>query len=293
MTFGVIRVPVPGGEIFATRRGAEPVGLPPVLLLHGGPGMGAEYLVTLVEELEGTVDIVLPQQRGLEPSTLEGPRDIETHVADAIAVVDHLGWERAWLMGHSWGGLLAMHIAVAHPERTRGLVLFDTLGALPDGGRAALSANLVARLQPSGRAQLDKLVALQESGDEDPTLVAQMLTVLWPSYSYIYNYVLPPSPLRLEVPLPDLPDTMASVEAHWAAGTLEHGLPGLNVPALLIHGVADPLPSSASVDTAALIPNARLELVERSGHFPWLERHGDIRPIVEAFLAQNVKRPAG
>ncbi len=123
-------------------------------------------------------------------------------------------------MGHSWGGLLAMHVAVAHPDRVRGLVLFDTLGALPDGGRAALSTNLVARLQPADRARLDALVALQESGDEEPTLVAQILTTLWPSYSYAYDEVPAPRPLRLEVPRPDVPDTMASVEAHWAAGTL-------------------------------------------------------------------------
>jgi pimeloyl-ACP methyl ester carboxylesterase len=284
VTFETLHVPVPGGEIFATRRGMEPPGLPRVLLLHGGPGMGAEYLITLLEELEGTVDIVLPQQRGLEPSTVEGPRDVETHVADSIAVLDHLGWERAWLMGHSWGGHLAMHVAVAHPERVHGLVLFDTLGPLADGGRAALAENLVARLHPKERARLDELVTLQVAGNDDPTLPSQILTVLYPSYSSIYNYVLPPQPLRLEIPVEGVPDTLASVDAHWAAGTLERGLPGLDMPVLLIHGVADPLPSRASVETAALIPGARLELMERSGHFPWLERHGDIRPIVEAFL---------
>ena len=84
-----------------------------------------------------------------------------------------------------------------------------------------------------------------------------------------------------------MPDTLASVDVHWAAGTLERGLPNLAMPVLLIHGVADPLPSSASEETAALIPGARLELIERSGHFPWLERHGDIRPMVEAFLAER------
>lgn len=287
MTFEVAQVPVPGGEIFATRRGKDSPGLPRVLLLHGGPGMGAEYLVALLEELDGVIDVVLPQQRGLEPSTLEGPRDIETHVADELAVLDHLGWDRPWLMGHSWGGLLAMHLAVAYPERVKGLVLFDTLGAVPDGGRAALSSNLVARLRPPERARLDALVALQESGDEEPTLVAQIVTTLWPSYSYVYNEVPAPRPLRLEVPLAEVPDTMASVEAHWAAGTLERELPKLDVPVLLVHGVADPLPASVSADTAALIPGARLELVERSGHFPWLERRGDIRPIVAAFLAEH------
>ncbi|HEY6012840.1 MAG TPA: alpha/beta hydrolase [Candidatus Limnocylindrales bacterium] len=287
MEFEEIHVPVPGGEVFATRRGAEPPGRPPVLLLHGGPGMGAEYLVGLVKALDGVIDGVLPQQRGLEPSTLEGPRDVETHVADEIAVLDRLGWDRAWLMGHSWGGLLAMHLAVAHPDRVRGLVLFDTLGAIPDGGRAALSANLVARLRPPDRARLDAFMELQQSGAEEPTLVAQILTTLWPSYTYVYDEVPAPRPLRLEVPLPDVPDTMASVEAHWAAGTLERGLPRLDLPTLLIHGVADPLPSSASVETAALIPGARLELLERCGHFPWLERRDDVRAMVEAFLAAH------
>ncbi|HEX7950662.1 MAG TPA: alpha/beta fold hydrolase [Candidatus Limnocylindrales bacterium] len=289
MAFEVLHVPVPGGEIFATRRGAGSAGLPRVLLLHGGPGMGAEYLVRLLEELEDVIDGVLPQQRGLEPSTLEGPRDIETHVADEIAVLDELGWDRAWLMGHSWGGLLAMHLAVAHPERVSGLVLFDTMGAIPDGGGAAFSANLVARLEPAERRYLDELVARQERGDDDPMLVAEILATLWPSYSYVHGNVLPPRPLRLEVPIPDVPDTMDSVRAHWAAGTLERGLPGLDLPALLIHGVADPLPSSVSVETAALIPGARVELIERSGHFPWLERRGDIRPMVEAFLAEGLE----
>ncbi len=233
----------------------------------------------------GAVDVVLPQQRGLAPSTLEGPRDVETHVADSIAVLDHLGWDRAWLIGHSWGGHLAMHVAVAHPERVQGLVLFDTLGALADGGRGALAENLVARLRPADRARLDALVALGDSGTDDPTLPSQILAALFPAYTFIYNDVPAPRPLRVEVPLYGVPDTLASVDSHWAAGTLERGLPRLDVPVLLIHGEADPLPTRASIETAALIPGARLELIERSGHFPWLERRDLVRPMIEAFLA--------
>ena len=199
MGFTSLTVPVPGGEIFATRRG-EGEG-PPTPPLHGGPGIG-EHLVSLVEELDGLIDGVLPQQRGLEPSTLVGPRDVETHVADAIAVLDHLGWDRAWLIGHSWGAHLGMHIAVAHPDRVAGLIALDALGALPpDGGSEALVENLVGRLTPDERAALDALVARQAKGDDDPTLMAQMFMTLWPSYAYIHGNVLPPQTLRLELPL--------------------------------------------------------------------------------------------
>lgn len=282
MDFEAIHVPVPGGEIYATRRGQGP----PALLLHDGPGLGAEPMVGVVEELDGLIDAVLPQQRGLEPSTLEGPRDVERHVADAVAVLDHLGWDRAWLIGHSWGGHLALHLAVAHPERVAGIIGIDILGAVPDGGGGAMVPAMVMRLTPDERARLDGLLARQQAGDDDPKLVSEILTTLWPSY--FHDHIRAPYvPLiRMEQPLPDDPGTMASVAAHFEAGTLERGLPGFAGPALFIHGAEDPLPSSASVDTAALIPGARVEIVVAAGHFPWIERKGVIRGHVEALLSE-------
>ena len=199
---------------------------PAAIYLHGGPGIGAEHLMGLVEEVDGLFNGVLPQQRGLSPSTLEGPRDIETHVADEIALLDQLGWERAWLIGHAWGGHLAMHIAVAHPERVTGLILIETLGAIPDGGSNELVANLVARLTPEERTALDELMARQAAGDDDPVLMHKIFMTLWPSYSYIHGNVLPPGSLRLEIPIPGEETTMESVAAHFEAGTLERGLPG-------------------------------------------------------------------
>ncbi len=129
--------------------------------------------------------------------------------------------------GCSWGGHLTMHIAVAHPARVSGLVLFETLGAVPDGGSAAL-------------------LARQAKGHDDPKLMGQLYMTLWPSYSYIHGNVLPPASLRLEKPLPDEPDTMTSVRAHFEMGTLARWLPGLGIPALLIHGEGDPMPMSAT-----------------------------------------------
>ena len=283
--FESLTVAVPGGEIFATRRGMGEG--PPVLLLHGGPGIGAENLVSLVEELDGIVDGVLPQQRGLEPSTLEGPRDVETHVADAIAVLDHLGWERAWLIGHSWGGHLGMHIAVAHPDRVAGLIALETLGAIPDGGSDALMVNMVARLTPDERADLDKLIEAQVAGEDDPDIMFKIYVTLWPSYSAVHGEVLPFSSLRLERPIEGVPDTMTSVRAHFKRKTLERGLPKLDLRALFIHGEGDPMPLTSTTDTAALMKGARVEIIPEAGHFPWLERPGSVRDLVEAFLVEH------
>ena len=59
------------------------------------------------------------------------------------------------------------------------------------------------------------------------------------------------------------------------------------MPVLLIHGEGDPMPLSSSTDTAALIRGARVEVVDEAGYFPWLERRGYFRTIVESFLTDH------
>src|SRR4029078_12446346 len=86
-------------------------GGPPVLLLHGGPGLGFEYLRDLAEELAQENDVGWYQQRGQEPSGGGVPYTVAADVEDARRVLDALGWEKAYVVGHSWGGHLALHVA--------------------------------------------------------------------------------------------------------------------------------------------------------------------------------------
>ena len=78
-------------------------------------------------------------------------------------------------------------------------------------------------------------------------------------------------------------DTNASIAAHFERGTLVAGLPEVRLPAFFIHGEADPLPPRSSVETAALIPGARVELIEDCGHFPWLECPGELLRAYQLF----------
>src|SRR6202041_2946395 len=102
----------------------------PALILHGGPGL-SDYTAPLAAELNDGFRGLRYQHLGLAPSTVSGPFDIDQHVADAIAVLDATGADRAYVVGHSWGGHLAMHLAVRHPGRVAGLVIVDPLGAGP------------------------------------------------------------------------------------------------------------------------------------------------------------------
>ena len=68
------------------------------------------------------------------------------------------------------------------------------------------------------------------------------------------------------------------------AGTLVDALPAFTAPALFVHGELDPLPPRASLEAAALIRGAQVEIIPGRGHFPWLEQPGEVRAAVERML---------
>ena len=278
------QAPVSGGTIVGWR--SADAG-PPALLLHGGPSL-SEYLDSLARELAGLMTTARYQQRGLAPSLVEGPFDVDTHVADAVAVLDALGWERAWVIGHSWGGHLAMHLAVAHPDRLLSMVVLDSLGAVDDGGTAALGPNLMASLSESDRARVEEIDARDDRGEANEAERLEMMRILWPYYFGDPDAASPMPAFRFHA---SGTQTWHSIADHFQRRTLEKGLPSLQVPVLITHGERSPIPVIEAQRTAALIPNARLEIPARQGHWPWLEQPGSVRALVAEMLASS-KEPS-
>jgi lipase len=121
-------VPVAGGTLTVgqTRPAA---GSPDIVVLaiHGitGNGMAWRAVARDVSRTTGLA-VLAPDLRGRgENAALPGPYGIGAHVSDMLDVLDHVGAERAVLVGHSMGAYVAARIAAEHPERTAGLVLVD------------------------------------------------------------------------------------------------------------------------------------------------------------------------
>jgi proline iminopeptidase len=247
---------------------------------HGRAGGGtprrtalSECTAALAAELRPEFETTRYQQRGLPPSVESGPFDIDTNVADAIAVLDPLSNAPVWLMGHSWGGLLAMYVAVSRPDRVRGLIMIDTAGAVGDGGLSALDEELVRRYKAHYGRPIEETVTLRD---------------VWPLYFSAPDKA-PPMP-HIEDRRDARNEIWESDAAHRARGTLAHGLPDLAIPAIFVHGALDPLPVSVSIETAALIPNATTHLIEACGHFPWIENPGRIGDIAKAAMRGSALR---
>ena len=97
---------------------------PPVLALHGVTGHGARFQRLAAEGLP-ELRWIAPDLRGHGRSDWNPPWSVEQLVTDAIEVLDAEGLGRVTVIGHSYGGLLATHLAARDPQRVERLVLLD------------------------------------------------------------------------------------------------------------------------------------------------------------------------
>jgi proline iminopeptidase len=249
-----------------------------VLILHGGPGL-SDYTASLAAELSDGFCVIRYQQRGLEPSTTSGPYNIEQHVADAIAILDAAGADRAYVIGHSWGGHLAMHLAVRHPGRLLGLIAVDPLGAVPDGGESDLARILTERMSPERAAQAQELERRAEAGEATIEDAVQGLALIWPGYFAAPENAPPMPALRLSPEC--FAGTFESIHSHFESKTLERLLPSLRIPTVFVLGADSPIPPQQGVASAALVPGSRHIIEDGCGHFLWLEHPGAVRRALE------------
>ncbi|MBV9197975.1 MAG: alpha/beta hydrolase [Solirubrobacterales bacterium] len=124
-----IDVPVAGGSLATFRFEGPRRGLPTVLAVHGMTASSQGWRA-VTRALSGRVSVVAPDLRGRGRSNgLPGPYGMAAHARDMLAVLDHLGLERAVLVGHSLGAYIIARAAAEHPDRVAAVVLVD--GGLP------------------------------------------------------------------------------------------------------------------------------------------------------------------
>ncbi len=251
----------------------------PVLVLHGGPGLGYEYMDPVCDELRSDFQVATFQQRGLEPSSVEGPFTIAQAISDVVSVIDALGWSRAFVVGHSWGGHLALRFTAAHPERLLGTLAVDPIGVVGDGGTASFETELLARVPKDRLERLHELRARQQAGEATPTETREARAITWPFYFADPENVPPMPQLRSSTEaFTGLAGEMASgtdeVAAALATGVVSYSI---------LAGGASPIPwGQAARSSSELSPTATLTIVPSAGHFVWHEAPGCVRRALHA-----------
>jgi proline iminopeptidase len=260
-----------------------------LLVLHGGPGAHHDYLLPQMLRLAARREIVLYDQRGGGRSRTDDrtPVTWRTNVDDLALVVRELGLEPLTIVGYSWGGLLALLYAV-ESERSGGVMLPPERLVLIDPAPASrrhrerFEAAFAERQNGEPiRRMRDELV---ESGlrEIDPEAYRQRLFEL-----SVAGYFADPTRARDLTPFRVTGRVQQSVWESLGEYDLRPDLARVHAPTLIVHGRQDPIPLESSESTAAALPDARLVVLENSGHVPYVEAPDGLFDRIDSFLNER------
>ncbi|HET9084250.1 MAG TPA: alpha/beta hydrolase [Candidatus Limnocylindrales bacterium] len=256
---------------------------PPLLLMHGGPGLDHVSLMPF-KDLADRHTVVFYDHRCNGRSTGASVTSMtwDNLTADAEALRDTLGFERWAVLGHSFGGHVALEYVLRYPERVTQLVLLDT--AADARWSQERAAEVLAH-----RGYDAKTVAVARrfySGRVAPKDFVRAAFRLLPAYDHRFSILrtargMAAGGWRLKT----RPEALTFGGQMMRGWSVMDRLGEIHVPTLVLAGHDDFLfPPESQALLAAGIPDARLRIIERAGHNPQTERPKETLAAVADFL---------
>ena len=240
----------------------------PCVAWPGGPGLDAGYLRSPELERHATVIYVDPMGTGRSSRLADpGAHGKRRSAADLERLRQALGLERLCLIGHSYGGLVALTYALQHPERVERLLLYAATARVDAGFTGAARAALAAR-RPGA------LAAAPPTTDDEATALSRRIAPLYLVRAEQSGVV---ERLRAHAAPMTAPER-APLDLRGELGTI-------SAPTLVVAGRHDPVcgPRFAE-ELASGIRGARLTVLEGSGHLAHLEEPAAFERAVAGFL---------
>ncbi|WP_202869118.1 alpha/beta fold hydrolase [Kribbella antibiotica] len=262
----------------------------PVCIAHpGGPGVFWEYLRMPLLEQHLTMVYVEPIGTGGSGRLATHPnRYTRARYAEAVdGLIDHLGVDSVYVLGHSHGGFVAQYYALQHPERVIGVILYDSAPVTGPEHGAELMRNLEEfSARNAGNPDLPAVLATVQSiptisTDEEMTAALSGIIPLYVADYWGRREEFAPLQARVRGTHISGLDAQGEPELIDDRATLGE----LQVPALVIVGWWDPICGVRwAEELAKLIPAAELVTLEHSGHFGHLEEPEAFADAVTAFV---------
>lgn len=260
---------------------------PPLLLLHGGPGAHHDYLYPQMLALAEQHRLITYDQRGGGQSRTDDPSPVtwRTHVDDLAAVIHECQLTAPTLVGYSWGGLLAMLYAItcqdepsfAAPAR---LVLISP-APITRAWRDVFEQALAERQRDETIAGARRALAASDLRTTSPETYRQRAFEL-----SVAGYFANPARATSLTPFRVTGKVQQSVWESLGSYDLGQKLRAVRVPALVVHGVQDPIPLESAKAVAAAL-DARFVALDDCGHVPYVEAPDALFRAIGEFLSET------
>jgi 3-oxoadipate enol-lactonase len=250
------------GTVGFSEQGSGPI---PIIFLHG-VGSDKSVWAPQLDHFGRARRAVAFDYPGYGESIFLEGASRDDFAAAILAAMERLDIARAHICGLSLGGVVAIAMHSAAPERCASLILADTFAVHPDGsGIYERSVAASTDLRALAEARVDLLLAQPADPDMKSEVVETMARIH-------------PAAYRI------------GAEAVWLADQRERAR-AVHVPTLVICGSEDQVtPPELSLELVDLIEGARYEQIDGAGHLSNLERPAAFNRIVDAFLAQVESR---
>jgi proline iminopeptidase len=277
-------IPVNGGKLFCRTFGEEGS---PLVVLHGGPGLGQDYLLPQMAELGKFSFAIFYDQRGTGGSI--GNDDwqanpFQTYVQDVNQLREAFGFKTISLLAHSWGGILASLYALAYPEHVDKVIYVNSVPVSSLDYLAFVKHR--SQIVDSHKDELDQIRNSLLFLNGDPKTVENFYRI------YFKNYFVKP----------DLANTLTLTMTQQAAINnfkiynlffdhvsrnpfdLYDKLRILNKSSLIIASDQDVIPLGYTKRLHESIPASQFVIIENSGHFPYIDQPDILFECIKNFI---------
>lgn len=265
---------------------------PTVFVLHGGPGMDHRYMFDHFLELTQKYRLVFIDQRctGNSRCTLDEKFvTIERLVDDIDTVRRHLGVQKVHLLGHSWGGLLAIHYTVRHPAHVRSVMLLNSSGLTGEAQKKFFD-NLESMRTEEEKKELAAIEASPAYSAGDVGAQTR--------HSELYSrpYFFDPEKSK---DIKYIPGQLTAKNGKTVRGWIwkfllnydlrrQAGL--IRCPVLIIHGDSDVIPLEVAEETNEVIRGSRIAILKDTGHYSFVEKKEEVIEEITRFLKKIAGR---
>ena len=267
----------------------------PVVVCHGGPGLTHDYLLQIAELSRSGRACVFYDQFGNGRS---GHRrgapaafwTVDLFVQELQSLIEHLGLAGGYhLLGHSWGAMLALELAVRHPKGLRSIVAADAFASC--SAYTSQVARLVDQLPLETRSAIERHEAAGTTGSAE---YQEAMRIFYRKH-VCRTRPVPDEVMSTLAALGDDPtvyQTMAGPSEFHLTGTLRDWditdrLNLVQVPVLVVSGRHDEVTPEAVEPLWRGLAGAQWVIFEESSHMPHIEEHRRFIETVAEFLRQS------
>ena len=258
----------------------------PLVVIHGGPVLDHQYLLIHFLPLAESHQLIFYDQRVCGRSQIEIPPERMTFNAmlnDIEALKEHLKLEEFSVLGHSWGGLLAMMYATQYDDHIEKLILSNSMAPSAKEWNQENIA-ISKRYSEDDQMQLDKLATSGLLRSKEPaSYIDEMMLLSYKSQFYDVDKIK-----ELSLHITNDYHLRSSIFMNLASEINDYdlfdSLQNVKSETLIIYGEIEPAQALYLDRMVGSFPQASSLIVERSGHFPFIEQPEAYFERIEDFL---------